>query len=108
MFCDNLRCERPSSRLLFNADCLAQPVRRSERELKRFLAAPPANILVRYRDTQTLWARIRAYLRSLRAARWPDFVAPSSQSDMSPLTLRRTLAPAGTSATALMPRGRPH
>ena len=29
MFCDNLRFERPSSRLLFNADCLAQPVRRA-------------------------------------------------------------------------------
>lgn len=101
MFCDNLRFERPSSRLLFNADCLAQPVRRSERELKRFLAGAPANILVRYRDPQSLGARIRAYLRSLSAARWPDFEALSSHFYMAPSTLRRKLAQEGQSYQGL-------
>ncbi|WP_350448612.1 AraC family transcriptional regulator [Pseudomonas solani] len=92
MFSDNLRFGRPRTRLLFNADCLALPVRRGERELKRFLGGAPANILVRYRDPQSLAARIRAYLRSLRPERWPDLEALSSHFYMAPSTLRRKLA----------------
>ncbi|GAC1033032.1 AraC family transcriptional regulator [Pseudomonas sp. No.21] len=92
MFSDNLRFARPRTRLLFNADCLELPVRRSERELKRFLGGAPANILVRYRDPQSLAARIRAYLRSLRPERWPDLEALSSHFYMAPSTLRRKLA----------------
>ncbi|MCY1517372.1 putative HTH-type transcriptional regulator [compost metagenome] len=92
MFSDNLHFERPRSRLLLNADCLDLPVRRSPRELKAFLVGAPANILVRYRDPQSLAARIKAYLRSLRPERWPDVEALSGHFYMAPSTLRRKLA----------------
>ncbi|MDM8350225.1 AraC family transcriptional regulator [Pseudomonas sp. sp1636] len=101
MFSANLRFARPHSRLLFNADCLAQPLRRSERELKRFLAGAPANILVRYRDPQSHAARIKAYLRNLKAERWPDFEALSGHFYMAPSTLRRKLALEGQSYQGL-------
>ncbi|WPC07082.1 AraC family transcriptional regulator [Pseudomonas benzenivorans] len=101
MFTTNLRFGRPHSRLLFNAECLAQPVRRSERELRRFLAGAPANILVRYRDPQSHGARIKAYLRSLKAERWPDFEALSGHFYMAPSTLRRKLALEGQSYQGL-------
>lgn len=101
MFSDNLRFSRPLSRLLFNADCLALPVRRDKRELRRFLLGAPANILVRYRDPQSLAARIKAYLRSLRPGRWPDADALAGHFFMAPSTLRRKLSLEGQSYQAL-------
>lgn len=101
MFSANLRFARPHSRLLFNADCLDLPVRRSERELERFLAGAPANLLVRYRDPQSHAARIKAYLRHLEAGRWPDFEALASHFCMAPSTLRRKLALQGQSYQGL-------
>jgi AraC-like DNA-binding protein len=101
MFTSNLRFARAQSRLLFNADCLELPIRRSERELKRFLAGAPANILVRYRDPQSHTARIKAYLRNLNAERWPDLEALSSHYFMASSTLRRKLALEGQSYRGL-------
>ncbi|SDI15427.1 AraC family transcriptional regulator [Pseudomonas panipatensis] len=101
MFTDNLRFARRQSRLLFNAEALALPVRRDERELRRFLGGAPANILVRYRDPQSLAARLKAYLRSIRCERWPDLDALAVHFYMAPSTLRRKLAAEGQSYQAL-------
>lgn len=38
MFSENLRFERPRTRMIFSADCLDLPIKRSAEELKRFLA----------------------------------------------------------------------
>lgn len=100
-FSPNLRFERPSSRLLLRVDGLDQPVRRSEAELRRFLAGAPANILVRYRDPQSLAARIKAHLRAQRADAWPDMEALSAQLCMAPSTLRRKLSLEGQAYQAL-------
>ncbi|MNN25179.1 HTH-type transcriptional regulator VirS [compost metagenome] len=101
MFSENLRFGRRQTRLLFNAEALDLPVRRDERELRRFLAGAPANILVRYRDPQSLAARIKAYLRSLKFERWPDLEALAGHFYMAPSTLRRKLAAEGQSYQAL-------
>lgn len=101
MFSDNLHFASAHSRLLLNADCLELPVLRGERDLKRFLAGAPANILVRYRDPQSLAARIKAYLRSLKPERWPDLEALSGHFYMAPSTLRRKLALEGQSYQGL-------
>lgn len=101
MFTDNLHFARRQSRLLFNAEVLDLPVRRDQRELRRFLAGAPANILVRYRDPQSLAARTKAYLRSLKFERWPDLDALAGHFYMAPSTLRRKLAAEGQSYQAL-------
>ncbi|MNO91766.1 HTH-type transcriptional regulator VirS [compost metagenome] len=101
MFSENLRFGRRQTRLLFNAEALDLPVRRDERELRRFLAGAPANILVRYRDPQSLAARIKSYLRSLKFERWPDLDALAVHFYMAPSTLRRKLAAEGQSYQAL-------
>ena len=67
MFSENLRFERPRTRMIFSADCLDLPIKRSPEELKRFLAQAPANILVKYRDPQSLASRIKQDLRHLPA-----------------------------------------
>jgi hypothetical protein len=65
MFSDNLRFDRPRTRMIFSADCLDLPIKRTPEELKRFLAHAPANILVKYRDPDSLATRIKHDLRQL-------------------------------------------
>ncbi|WP_241666480.1 AraC family transcriptional regulator [Stutzerimonas nosocomialis] len=96
-FTDNLRFGRTESRLLLNADCLGQPVRRSAAELEPFLARAPGNILVRYRDPQGLGARVRQHLRRCDAGNWPDIEALAAQFHVAPSTLQRKLAAEGQS-----------
>lgn len=95
MFSQNLRFDRPRTRMIFAAQCLDLPIRRSAEELKRFLAQAPANILVKYRDPQSLASRIRHDLRQLPADQWPETEALAQQLCVSASTLRRRLAEEG-------------
>ena len=95
MFSHNLRFSRPVTRIIFAAELLDLPVRRSEQELHEFLAQAPANILVRYRDTTSLASRIKAQLRELPAEQWPTSDRMAKNLCVSPSTLRRRLADAG-------------
>ena len=63
--------------------------------LKRFLAEAPANILVKYRDPQSLASQIKQALRRLHAAQWPETPAMAQSLCMSASTLRRRLADEG-------------
>lgn len=101
MFTRNLQFARGQSRLLFNAESLQVPIRRSPHDLKRFLAGAPGNILVRYRDPQSLGARIKAHLRSLAPEHWPDVEALAGSFHMAPSTLRRKLSLQGQSYQGL-------
>ena len=95
MFSRNLRFSRPSTRIIFAAEVLDLPVRRSEQELHGFLAQAPANILVRYRDTTSLASRIKSLLRELPAEQWPTSDRMAQSLCVSPSTLRRRLAEVG-------------
>lgn len=95
MFSENLRFERPRTRMIFSADCLDLPIKRSAEELKRFLAQAPANILVKYRDPDSLASRIKQDLRQLPAEQWPETEALAQQLCISASTLRRRLAEEG-------------
>lgn len=95
MFSENLRFDRPRTRMIFSADCLDLPIKRSAEELKRFLAHAPANILVKYRDPESLASRIKHDLRQLPAAQWPETEPLAQQLCMSASTLRRRLAEEG-------------
>ena len=92
MFSQNLRFGRPRTRMIFAADCLDLPIKRSPEELQRFLAHAPANILVKYRDPESLASRIKHDLRQLPAEQWPETEALAQQLCMSASTLRRRLA----------------
>ncbi|MBC2688701.1 MULTISPECIES: AraC family transcriptional regulator [Pseudomonas] len=95
MFSENLRFDRPRTRMIFAADCLDLPLKRSVQELQRFLAHAPANILVKYRDPQSLASRIKHDLRHLPAHTWPETESLAQQLCMSASTLRRRLAEEG-------------
>ncbi|MGE8065807.1 AraC family transcriptional regulator [Pseudomonas sp. NPDC089569] len=95
MFSRNLRFDRPRTRMIFSADYLDLPIKRTTEELTRFLAHAPANILVKYRDPQSLASRIRQDLRQLPAEHWPETEALAQRLCMSASTLRRRLAEEG-------------
>ena len=95
MFSDNLRFDRPRTRMIFSADCLDLPIKRSPEELKRFLAHAPANILVKYRDPDSLATRIKHDLRQMPADTWPETEGVAANLCISASTLRRRLADEG-------------
>jgi AraC-like DNA-binding protein len=101
MFSRNLRFARPSTRIIFAAEVLDLPVRRSEQELHGFLAHAPSNILVKYRDTTSLASRIKVQLRELPAEQWPTSEQLAQTLCVSPSTLRRRLAEAGQTYQAI-------
>ncbi|MFJ7885971.1 AraC family transcriptional regulator [Pseudomonas sp. NPDC096917] len=95
MFSENLRFDRSRTRMIFAADCLDAPIKRSTEELLRFLAQAPANILVKYRDPQSLASQIKQDLRQLPAEHWPETQGMAQSLCMSASTLRRRLAEEG-------------
>lgn len=95
MFSENLQFDRPRTRMIIAADCLDLPLKRNDDELRRFLAEAPGNILVRYRDPESLGRRVRAHLRSLDPATWPDAERLAASLCVSASTLRRRLAEEG-------------
>lgn len=101
MFSENLRFARPRTRMIISADCLDLPIRRSAQELQRFLARAPANILVKYRDPDSLARRIKNDLRQLPAEYWPETEALAQRLCISASTLRRRLAEEGQTYQAL-------
>lgn len=95
MFSDNLRFGQSCTRIIFAAEALDVPVRRTESEVRAFLEQAPGNILVRYRDANSLVSQIRNVLRALPAADWPTSEALAQSLCMSPSTLRRRLLAEG-------------
>jgi len=95
MFSDNLRFDRPRTRMIFSADCLDLPIKRSTEELNRFLAHAPANILVKYRDPDSLATRIKHDLRQMPPDTWPETDGLAASLCISASTLRRRLAEEG-------------
>ena len=101
LFSDNLRFGQPQTRLIFAAEVLDAPVRRSQADVARFLAGAPNNILQRYRDAESLAERLKARLRDLPGDQWPTGEAMAQQLHLSSATLRRRLAEQGQSYQAL-------
>ena len=95
MFSDNLRFDRPRTRMIFSAECLDLPIKRTPRELQRFLARAPANILVKYRDPDSLAMRIKHDLRQMPPDTWPETEGLAAVHCISASTLRRRLAEEG-------------
>lgn len=95
MFSENLRFNRPRTRMIIAADCLDVPLKRNAQELQCFLAEAPANILVKYRDPLSLASQIKQDLRVLPAQQWPETEGVAHGLHMSASTLRRRLADEG-------------
>lgn len=106
LFGEQLSFGQAQSRLLFSAQCLGLPMRRSGHELQAFLARAPGNLLVKYRNPGSLARQVRGVLRQCPPEQWPAAGAVAAELGVSVATLRRRLAEQGESFQGLKDRER--
>src|SRR5450755_1474695 len=97
MYCADLRFNRPNTVIAFEASYLDLPVVQNERSLKEFLRTAPESILVKYKNSSSLTARVRRRLRQFPPGELPDFEGLTDELNMTPATMRRRLHEEGES-----------
>ena len=97
LFSTSLRFEQPHTFIQFDAASLDLPVVQSERSAKEFLRDAPENILLKYKNTQSLAARIRRRLRQELPNDLPELQILAREFHTAPATLRRRLKAEGQS-----------
>jgi AraC-like DNA-binding protein len=97
MYCADLRFNRPNTVIAFDASYLDLPVVQNERSLKEFLRTAPESILVKYKNSSSLTARVRRRLRQFPPGELPDFEGLTDELNMTPATMRRRLHEEGAS-----------
>ena len=101
LFSLTLNFSKPRTELIFESEVLFLPVVQSERSAKDFLRIAPENILLRYKNTQGLAARIRRRLRQVLPNELPELEAIAKELHVAPATLRRKLKAEGQSYQAI-------
>jgi AraC-like DNA-binding protein len=101
LFGPTLRYGRAHTAIEFDAALLGLPVVQDERSVKEFLRAAPENILLKYKNTQGLAARIRRRLRQVLPAPLPELGTLAREFHLAPATLRRRLQAEGQSYQAI-------
>jgi AraC-like DNA-binding protein len=96
IFCDAMFFGQPVSYVDLAPDCATLPVVQTAATLKVFLRGAPANFIVKYRNPDSLAARIRRKLRQAPPVDWPDSEAIAAALNMAEATLRRRLKQEGT------------
>src|SRR5208283_495223 len=101
MYSGNLAFDRGETSIEFDARCLRLPVVQDERSVEEFLRRAPENILLKYKNTDSLGARIRRRLRQSLPAELPEFEALAGEMHMTPVTMRRRLHEEGATYQAI-------
>ena len=101
LFSSTMRFGQPRTRLRFDAALLDLPVVQSERTAKDFLRVAPENILLKYKNTQALSARLRRRLRQVLPNELPALEAMARELNIAPATLRRRLKAEGQTYQAI-------
>jgi AraC-like DNA-binding protein len=97
MYCADLSFDRPNTIIAFEASYLDLPVVQNERSLKEFLRTAPESILLKYKNSSSLSARVRRRLRQFLPGELPDFEELTDELNMTPATMRRRLHEEGAS-----------
>jgi AraC-like DNA-binding protein len=96
MFCDAMHFDQAESYVDLAPDCMTLPIVQTAATLKLFLREAPANFIVKYRNPDSLAARIRRKLRQSPPIDWPDSERIAAALNMAEATLRRRLKLEGT------------
>lgn len=97
MYSTELRFSEPHTRISFDAAYLDLPVVQDEKTVKDFLRVAPQNILVKYKNANSLAAKIRRRLRQLLPGELLAFETLAAELNTTPITLRRRLQEEGES-----------
>lgn len=101
MFSSDLRYDCANTAIAFDPKYLTLPVVRTAQSLKDFLTVAPENLLVQYKDSNSLAAQIQRRLRNLPPADWPGFDQIADDMRTSASTLRRRMEAEGQSYQAI-------
>ncbi len=97
MYCAQLSFNRPHTALVFESGCLDLPVVQNDRSIKEFLRTAPENILLKYKNSSSLSAKVRRRLRQCLPGEVPDFERLAGELNMTAATVRRRLQEEGAS-----------
>jgi AraC-like DNA-binding protein len=95
IFGPSLDFNEPRTFIEFDAAALDLRVVQSERSAKDFLRVAPQNILLKYKSSQSIAARIRRRFRQTLPNELPDLDTIAREFDIAPATLRRRLKAEG-------------
>jgi AraC-like DNA-binding protein len=101
LFSTRLSFAQAFTSIEFDASYLQLPVLQHEKSVKEFLRVAPENILVKYKNANSLAARIRRRLRQELPGELPDFALIAAELHMTEVTLRRRLNEEGESYQSL-------
>jgi len=96
-FCENIHFGASVTRVGFSSSFLDLKITQTSSSLGTFLKAAPENILVKYRNEDSLSARVRRQLRGHRPDSWPGLDDLAQALNMSSSTLQRRLQEEGMS-----------
>lgn len=96
-FAPVIKFDATRTEVIFAADYLDLPIRQNEASLEEFLKSAPAQLLVNFKNTNSLTSRIRDVLKSHIGEEMPTLNDVASMLYLSPQTLRRRLASEGKS-----------
>lgn len=97
MYCARLSFDEGATAIQFDRTYLNLPVVQNDRTVKEFVRHAPANIVLKYKNTNSLTAQVRRRLRSGINGEWPEFAVIAKAMSMTPSTLRRRLEDEGQS-----------
>lgn len=97
MYSTSLRFSEPNTLITFDASYLDLPVVQNERTVREFLRGAPENIVLKYKNSNSMAAKIRKRLRAIPLHQWPDFEPLAKELSLSASTLRRRLDDEGQS-----------
>ncbi|MGN6233609.1 MAG: AraC family transcriptional regulator [Trinickia sp.] len=91
MFCDDLRFGERESYVELAPAFMALPVIQTPKSLKTFLRNAPASFIVKYRNPDSLAARVRRALRGRPVSEWPGADELAAELRIAEATMRRKL-----------------
>lgn len=101
MYSDQLSFDEAATSLTFDHAYLLLPVIQTQRSARDFIRGAPANIVLKYKNSEGLAAQIRRRLRAAARTEWPDFDTFAHSLHMTSSTLRRRLEEEGQSFQAI-------
>ncbi|MFM0097186.1 AraC family transcriptional regulator [Paraburkholderia nemoris] len=91
LFCEALTFGQDATYVDLTSDFVDLPVVQTNRSVNVFLRDAPGNFIVKYRNPDSLAARVRQFLRENPIRNWPTSSALARQFHLSEATMRRRL-----------------